>query len=58
MVVAAATVAGCVAAAQLPGRRLSPVARRVIDLVEYALILVVPVLTFWIMGVYTAARRI
>ncbi len=58
LVVAAATVAGCVAAAQLPGRRLSPVARRVIDLVEYALILVVPVLTFWIMGVYTAARRI
>lgn len=58
LVVAAAMVAGCVAAAQLPGKRLSPVTRRIIDVVEYALILVVPVLAFWIMGIYTAARRI
>lgn len=50
--------AGCAAALQLPGRRLSPVTRRVVDLLEYALILVVPVLAFWIMGVYTAAREI
>ncbi|MBB5918745.1 type VII secretion integral membrane protein EccD [Nocardia transvalensis] len=57
-VVAALGVAACVAALRLPGRRLSPVTRRVIDLVEYALILVVPVLAFWIMGIYTAMRGI
>ncbi|MEC3920219.1 type VII secretion integral membrane protein EccD [Nocardia sp. CDC160] len=49
---------GCVVALRLPGRRLSPITRRLIDLAEYTLILVVPVLTFWIMGVYTAARGI
>ncbi|WP_239003448.1 type VII secretion integral membrane protein EccD [Nocardia panacis] len=58
LVVAAAGVAGCVAAIQLPGRRLSPVTRRVIDLFEYALILVVPVIAVWVMGVYTAMRGI
>ncbi|NKY54035.1 type VII secretion integral membrane protein EccD [Nocardia vermiculata] len=57
-VVALAAAAGCVAALRLPGKRLSPVTRRVIDLVEYALILVVPVVTFWIMGIYTAMRAI
>ncbi|MBF6224117.1 type VII secretion integral membrane protein EccD [Nocardia abscessus] len=58
LVVASAACAACVAALQLPGKRLSPVTRRVIDLVEYALILVVPVIAFWIMGVYTAMRGI
>lgn len=58
VVVAVAAAAACVAALRLPGVRLSPVTRRVIDLVEYALILVVPVLAFWIMGIYTAMRGI
>ncbi|MCX4092200.1 type VII secretion integral membrane protein EccD [Nocardia sp. alder85J] len=58
LVVAALAGLGCVAAMSLPGRRLSPVTRRAIDLLEYALILVVPVLAFWIMGVYTAMRAI
>ncbi|MGY1896734.1 type VII secretion integral membrane protein EccD [Nocardia gipuzkoensis] len=58
LVVAVAACAACVAALQLPGKRLSPVTRRVIDLVEYALILMVPVIAFWIMGVYTAMRGI
>ncbi|MCU1645973.1 MAG: eccD [Nocardia sp.] len=58
LAVAGAAGAGCMAALRLPDRRLSPVSRRVIDLLEYALILVVPVLAFWIMGVYTAAREI
>ncbi|MEU7632240.1 type VII secretion integral membrane protein EccD [Nocardia sp. NPDC049220] len=58
LVAVLAACAGCVAALRLPGRRLSPVTRRVIDLVEYALILVVPVIAFWIMGVYTAMRGI
>ncbi|MFD8249237.1 type VII secretion integral membrane protein EccD [Nocardia sp. NPDC059691] len=58
LVVALAACAACMAALRLPGKRLSPVTRRVIDLVEYALILVVPVLAFWIMGVYTAMRGI
>ncbi|MGK8489550.1 type VII secretion integral membrane protein EccD [Nocardia asiatica] len=58
VVVAIAACAACVAALQLPGKRLSPVTRRVIDLVEYALILVVPVIAFWTMGVYTAMRGI
>ncbi|WP_063053646.1 type VII secretion integral membrane protein EccD [Nocardia arthritidis] len=56
--VASAACLACVAALRLPGKRLSPVTRRVIDLVEYALILVVPVIAFWIMGVYTAMRGI
>ncbi|WP_174187136.1 type VII secretion integral membrane protein EccD [Nocardia barduliensis] len=58
LVVAVVACVACVAALQLPGKRLSPVTRRVIDLVEYALILVVPVIAFWIMGVYTAMRGI
>ena len=58
LVVAMAGVVGCLAAIRLPGRRLSPVTRRVIDLVEYALILIVPVIAFWIMGIYTAMRAI
>ncbi|AHH16420.1 putative type VII secretion system integral membrane protein EccD [Nocardia nova SH22a] len=51
-------VLACVAALRLPGKRLSPVTRRVIDLIEYALIVIVPVLAFWIMGIYTAMRAI
>ncbi|WP_327113603.1 type VII secretion integral membrane protein EccD [Nocardia sp. NBC_01730] len=58
VVVTLAACAACVAAIRLPGKRLSPVTRRVIDLVEYVLILVVPVIAFWIMGVYTAMRGI
>ncbi len=57
-VLVVAAVGACVASLRLPGRRLSPVTRRVIDLVEYALILTVPLLAFWIMGVYTAMRAI
>ncbi|MEV0360936.1 type VII secretion integral membrane protein EccD [Nocardia sp. NPDC050697] len=57
-VVALLACAGCVAALRLPGRRLSPVTRRMIDLLEYALILVVPVIACWIMGVYTAMRSL
>jgi type VII secretion integral membrane protein EccD len=51
-------VLGCVAALRLPGVRLSPVTRRTIDLVEYGFLIVVPVVSLWIMGVYTAMRRI
>ncbi|MFE9575219.1 type VII secretion integral membrane protein EccD [Nocardia sp. NPDC006044] len=58
LVVALVIGLGCVVAVRLPGRRLSPVTRRVIDLIEYAFILVVPVLAVWIMGVYTAMRAI
>ncbi|WP_329411966.1 type VII secretion integral membrane protein EccD [Nocardia vinacea] len=58
LLVTVAAVAGCVAAVQLPGRRLSPVTRRIIDLVEYALILVIPIISCWIMGIYTAMRAI
>lgn len=57
-VVVVGLVLGCAAAAALPGARLSPVTRRVIDVIEFGLILVVPVLCFVIMGVYTATRRI
>ncbi len=58
LVVGAAAVAACVASVQLPGRRLSPVTRRIIDLIEYALILVIPIIACWIMGIYTAMRAI
>lgn len=58
LLVAVAAIAGCVAAVQLPGRRLSPVTRRIIDLIEYALILVIPIISCWIMGIYTAMRAI
>ncbi|MET9489872.1 type VII secretion integral membrane protein EccD [Nocardia sp. NPDC006630] len=58
LVVAAAAATACVAAQRLPGVRLSPVTRRIIDLIEYALILAVPVIACWIMGIYTAMRRI
>ncbi|MEU2043252.1 type VII secretion integral membrane protein EccD [Nocardia niwae] len=58
LVVAVVACAACAASFRLPGKRLSPVTRRVIDLVEYALILVVPVIAFWIMGIYTAMRGI
>ncbi|MFG1792712.1 type VII secretion integral membrane protein EccD [Nocardia sp. NPDC049149] len=57
-VVALVAGAGCVAAVTLPGKRLSPVTRRVTDLIEYLFILVVPVISLWIMGVYTAMRAI
>ncbi|NEW51113.1 type VII secretion integral membrane protein EccD [Nocardia cyriacigeorgica] len=57
-VIAVAAMAGCVAAVRLPGKRLSPPTRRVIDLIEYAHILVVPIIAFWIMGIYTAMRGI
>ncbi|WP_433574682.1 type VII secretion integral membrane protein EccD [Nocardia brasiliensis] len=50
--------AACVAAVHLPKRRLTPVTRRMIDLLEYALIVLVPVLACWIAGIYTALRRI
>ncbi|AFU02709.1 type VII secretion integral membrane protein EccD [Nocardia vulneris] len=50
--------AGCAGAVQLPKRRLTPVTRRMIDLLEYALIVLVPVLACWIAGIYTALRRI
>ncbi|MGX1778177.1 type VII secretion integral membrane protein EccD [Nocardia brasiliensis] len=50
--------AGCAAAVHLPKRRLTPVTRRMIDLLEYALIVLVPVLACWIAGIYTALRRI
>ncbi|MBF6149185.1 type VII secretion integral membrane protein EccD [Nocardia nova] len=58
LVAVAAAAAACVAALRLPGTRLSPVTRRVIDLIEYALIVIVPVIAFWIMGIYTAMREI
>ncbi|GAB2452699.1 type VII secretion system ESX-2 subunit EccD2 [Nocardia tengchongensis] len=58
LAITAAAVAGCLAGARLPGVRLSPVLRRIIDLIEYAFILVVPVLACWIMGIYTAIRGI
>ncbi|MBU3066832.1 type VII secretion integral membrane protein EccD [Nocardia sp. NEAU-G5] len=58
LVVAAIATLGCVAAVRLPGVRLSPVTRRLTDLAEYALILAVPVLSCWIMGIYTAMRAI
>ncbi|MFF2554687.1 type VII secretion integral membrane protein EccD [Nocardia sp. NPDC058058] len=56
VVIAALAIAGCVAGARLPTVRLSPVIRRVIDLIEYAFVLTVPVLACWIMGIYTAMR--
>ncbi|WP_040834081.1 type VII secretion integral membrane protein EccD [Nocardia brevicatena] len=58
VIVAVIACGACVAALRLPGKRLTPVTRRVIDLIEYALILVVPILAFWIMGIYTAMRGI
>ncbi|GEM31299.1 type VII secretion integral membrane protein EccD [Nocardia neocaledoniensis NBRC 108232] len=56
--IAAAGCAGWAGCSRLPDRRLSPVTRRVIDLIEYLLILSVPVIAFWIMDVYTAMREI
>jgi type VII secretion integral membrane protein EccD len=58
LAVAATMIAGAWAAVRLPGVRLSPVTRRVIDLIEYGLIVLVPILAFWSMGIYTAMRRI
>lgn len=58
LIVGAIACGACVAALRLPGTRLTPVTRRMIDLFEYLLILVVPILAFWIMGVYTAMRAI
>ncbi|MEV0032733.1 type VII secretion integral membrane protein EccD [Nocardia sp. NPDC050793] len=58
VVIGLAALAGCLAALRLPDKRLSPVTRRIIDLIEYALLVAVPVLAFWIMGVYAAMRRL
>jgi type VII secretion integral membrane protein EccD len=62
LVVVAAVVAvlilGALAAVGLPGQRLSPVTRRLIDMIEFALIIVVPILCFVVMGVYAATRRV
>ncbi|MFE4459540.1 type VII secretion integral membrane protein EccD [Nocardia tengchongensis] len=55
-VLVAGAIAGALAGLRLPGVRLSPIVRRVIDLIEYLLILVVPLLSCWIMGIYTALR--
>ncbi|NUS45490.1 MAG: type VII secretion integral membrane protein EccD [Mycobacteriaceae bacterium] len=57
-VVMLSALAGCVAALRLPGVRLSPVTRRVIDVIEHAMLAVVPVIAFWIMGVYTRMRKL
>lgn len=57
-VVAVLATLACVAAVRMPGKRLSPPTRRVIDLIEYAHILVVPIIAFWIMGIYTAMREL
>lgn len=51
-------VVGSVAAMLLPGARLSPVTRRLIDITEYLLIIIVPILAFSLMGIYTAMRQI
>lgn len=56
LIVAAIACGGCAAALRLPRKRLTPVTRRIIDLLEYALILIVPIIAVWIMGVYTAMR--
>ncbi|WP_330179419.1 type VII secretion integral membrane protein EccD [Nocardia sp. NBC_01503] len=56
LVIAALATAGAVSGARLPAVRLSPVVRRIIDLIEYTFILAVPVLACWIMGIYTAMR--
>ena len=58
LVVTVIAAAALTAALRLPGKRLTPVTRRIIDLIEYGLILVVPVIAFWIMGIYTAMRGI
>lgn len=58
LVVVVVATGGCVAAVRLPGRRLSPVTRRVIDLIEYVFILLVPIIALWITGVYTAMRAL
>lgn len=58
LVITAAAIAGCAAGIRLPTVRLSPVVRRIIDLIEYLFILIVPVSACWIMGIYTAMRAI
>lgn len=58
LIVAVIMLLGCLSAVRLPGVRLSPVSRRIIDLIEYAFIVVVPILAFWIMGIYTAMRQL
>ncbi|MFF3569912.1 type VII secretion integral membrane protein EccD [Nocardia jiangxiensis] len=58
VVVILAAGTGCLAAMKLPDKRLSPVTRRVVDLIEYTFILIIPIIAFWIMGVYTAMRAI
>ncbi|MCP9625406.1 type VII secretion integral membrane protein EccD [Nocardia otitidiscaviarum] len=58
VLVLVAAVLGCLAAVRLPNVRLSPVTRRVTDLFEYLLLLIVPILAFWIMGIYAAMRAI
>ncbi|NNH73228.1 type VII secretion integral membrane protein EccD [Nocardia uniformis] len=49
---------GCRAAVRLPHVRLSPVTRRVLDIFEYLLLVLVPILAFWIMGIYAAMREL
>ncbi|WP_281202129.1 type VII secretion integral membrane protein EccD [Nocardia jejuensis] len=56
LTIAALATAGCSAGARLPAMRLSPVVRRTIDLIEYTFVLTIPILTCWIMGIYTAMR--
>ncbi|MEU4314126.1 type VII secretion integral membrane protein EccD [Nocardia sp. NPDC024068] len=58
LIVALIACAALAAALTLPEKRLTPVTRRITDLIEYALILIVPVIAFWIMGIYTAMRGI
>lgn len=41
-----------------PGAEVSPVTRRVIELVEYLLIVVIVPLTLWVLDLYSAARNI
>jgi type VII secretion integral membrane protein EccD len=56
--VVAAVVAAVLAGLRLPGRRLSPVMLRRIENLEFMFIMAIPVVAFWVIGVYAAFRNL
>ena len=56
--VVAAVVAAVLAGLRLPGKHMSPVMLRRIENLEFVFIMAIPVVAFWVIGVYAAFRNL
>lgn len=56
--VVAALLAAVMAGLRLPGKRMSPIMLRRIENLEFVFIMAIPVVAFWVIGVYAAFRNL